>query len=83
MGEGRFNIILTGEIAPGADIEIVKQTLAKAFRAGEKEIDALFANTPKVIKRNAPAPICAATKKVLDFAGAGCQIVPAKKQPAP
>lgn len=78
MSENRFNIILTGEIAPGADIETVKQKLTKAFRASEQEIDALFDNTPKVIKQNAPKPICAATKKVLDFAGAVCQVVPYK-----
>lgn len=78
MGEDRFSVILTGELVPGADIETVKRKLAKAFRTSEQEINTLFDNTPKVIKQNAPRPICAATKKVLDFAGAACKVVPCK-----
>ncbi len=76
MENQQFKIIFKGEIAPGANIENVKQKLAKAFRADREKIDALFTGKPKVIKKNASRAVCEKTKKIFTYAGAVCEVVP-------
>lgn len=76
MENHQFKIIFKGEIAQDADIEIVKQKLAKAFRTDRKKIDALFTGKPKVIKKNASRAVCEKTQKIFTYAGAVCEVVP-------
>lgn len=46
-----FNIVFSGEVAEGWDVNTVKKNLAKLFKANHKVIATLFSGHPVVIKQ--------------------------------
>ncbi len=76
MEGNRYQVLFKGELLPEADIATVKQKLTRAFRADTKKIEALFTGETKIVKKNATRDICERTKRIFNYAGAVCEIVP-------
>ena len=51
--EGNFDVILTGELSPGQELETVIPRLAVMFKSSENGIQQLLARAPITIKKQA------------------------------
>ncbi|KSR41400.1 MULTISPECIES: DUF805 domain-containing protein [Pseudomonas aeruginosa group] len=54
MTDQRFKIVFSGELMPDAQLEAVKDNLARLFKSEPGKIDALFGGRPVVLKRELP-----------------------------
>ena len=52
MDIDRFNIVFTGELLKGLQIEVVKENFSKAFNISGMQLDALFQGKPVILKKN-------------------------------
>ncbi len=71
----KYQVLFYGEIAPGADLEEVKDNLAKAFKADRDQIEALFTGQKKVVKKNASRQAGLKIKRIFESAGAVCVVI--------
>ncbi|MFP4039295.1 MAG: TM2 domain-containing protein [Desulfosudaceae bacterium] len=71
----KYQVLFYGEISPGADIEQVKDNLAKAFKADRDQIEALFTGQKKVVKKNASRSAGLKIKRIFESAGAVCVVL--------
>ncbi len=69
MSYQTYDIIFSGQLLEGCDLEIARQQIAKIFRANEAQLDKLFSGNPVVIKSGADDET--ATKYRLAFRKAG------------
>lgn len=76
MSETRYNIVFSGELVPGADLQAVKQNLARAFRMEPARVDALFSGKPVTLKRDADQATAMKFRAVMKQAGAQCRMEP-------
>ena len=52
MDSDRFNIVFTGELLKGLQVEVVKENFSKAFKISGMQLDALFQGKPVILKKN-------------------------------
>ena len=52
MDTDRFNVVFTGKLIEGFQIEVVKENFANAFKVGGMQLDALFQGKAVILKKN-------------------------------
>ncbi len=75
MAEKFYQIVFSGEIQPDADLQTVKQKLAKVFNADDARLAYMFSGKPVVIKRRADEITMIKFRAAFQRAGAICKIV--------
>lgn len=71
----RYEIVFSGQILPGADLETVKANLAKLFQADAQRIALLFSGRRLVLKNNLDAAAADKYRTALERAGARIDVV--------
>ncbi|RJG14106.1 hypothetical protein D3879_13110 [Pseudomonas cavernicola] len=66
----RYEIAFSGQVVPGAQLELVKANLAKLFQADAQRIALLFSGRRLVIKNNLDAAAAEKYRATLERAGA-------------
>ncbi len=74
MSDDMYEVAFSGEIAEGADIEQVKQAVAKLFKADEAKLEQLFSGKRIVIKKNINLVTAQKYQTALNNARALCEI---------
>ncbi|MCU1717499.1 DUF805 domain-containing protein [Pseudomonas sp. 5P_3.1_Bac2] len=75
MSEARFKVLFSGELVPGAQLEVVQANLARLFKADPARIAALFSGKPVEIKRGLSEAQAEHYLKALHQAGANARKV--------
>lgn len=76
MEDKKYQVVFCGETLPGADVESVKENLAKAFKVDKNRIESLFSGGKKVVKKDASREVSEKTKKIFESAGALVSVIP-------
>lgn len=76
-----FDLVFRGEIAPGSDIEEVKQRVAASFNLDSVAADQLFSGSAVRLKRGVDSTTAERILQRLNDAGAIAKIVPSLSQP--
>jgi len=71
-----FNVVFSGEVLPGQDVEAVKQRLRKVMKTDAQAIERLFAGTPVVVRKAVDEATGQKFEKVFAAAGAVCNLEP-------
>ncbi|RIA31809.1 hypothetical protein DFO61_2537 [Ectopseudomonas oleovorans] len=71
----RYEIAFSGQLVPGAQLELVKANLAKLFQADAQRIAQLFSGRRIVIKNNLDAAGAEKYRATLERAGARVEVV--------
>lgn len=71
----RYEIAFSGQLVPGARLELVKANLAKLFQADEQRLALLFSGRRIVIKSNLDAAGAEKYRSTLERAGAQVEVV--------
>ena len=71
----RYEIAFSGQLVPGAQLELVKANLAKLFQADAQRIAQLFSGRRIVIKNNLDAAAAEKYRVTLERAGARVDVV--------
>ena len=71
----RYEIAFSGQLVPGAQLELVKANLAKLFQADEQRLALLFSGRRVVIKSNLDAAGAEKYRSTLERAGALIEVV--------
>jgi hypothetical protein len=74
MSDERYEIAFSGQIADGADLEQVKQNVARVFKADDQRLAQLFSGKRVLIKREVDALTMAKYRGAFEKAGAVCEI---------
>jgi len=74
MSDERYEIAFSGQIADGADLEQVKQNVARVFKADDQRLAQLFSGKRVMIKREVDALTMAKYRGAFEKAGAVCEI---------
>jgi len=82
MADPNYDIIFSGELAPGADPHAVRGRIRALFKLPDETLDKLFSGRPVAIKRHADAGTAARFHEVFLGAGALVQIRPAAQAEA-
>ncbi|AYC33839.1 hypothetical protein D3880_16390 [Pseudomonas cavernae] len=72
---GPYEIAFSGQLVPGAQLELVKANLAKLFQADAQRIDLLFSGRRIVIKNNLDGAAAEKYRSTLERAGARVEVV--------
>jgi len=72
---GVYEIVFTGELQPGAQLEVVKANLARLFQADEQRIALLFSGRRLVLKNNLDAAGAEKYRSSLERAGAYAYVI--------
>jgi hypothetical protein len=75
MTMARYEIAFSGQLVPGAQLELVKANLAKLFQADEQRLALLFSGRRVVIKSNLDAAGAEKYRSTLERAGALIEVV--------
>jgi len=75
MADKLYEIAFSGQIVDGANLETVKQTLAKIFKADEERLVQMFSGRRVLIKRQADEITMIKYRGAFQKAGAVCEIV--------
>src|SRR5437868_3900842 len=70
-----YEIVFAGEVIPGAQLQLVKNNLAKLFQADDQRIALLFSGRRLVLKSNLEAAAAEKYRATLERAGAKAQVV--------
>lgn len=70
MTEARFDIVFRGDIAPGTQLQQVKQNLMRLFKIDEAKVQGLFSGQVVVLKRDLDGEAVEKYQRVLLQAGA-------------
>ena len=71
----RYEIAFSGELVPGAQLEVVQANLAKLFQADTQRIAQLFSGRRVVIKNNLDEAAAEKYRSTLERAGARVEVV--------
>ena len=80
--EGNFDVILTGELSPGKELETVISRLASTFKSSEESIQQLLARAPVAIKKQVDSYTANKFRAAVERAGAVC-VLEAQQRPGP
>ena len=80
--EGNFDVILTGELSPGQELETVIPRLASMFKSSEKGIQQLLARAPVAIKKQVDSDTANKYRAAVERAGVVC-VLEAQQPPGP
>ncbi|MDE1165898.1 MAG: hypothetical protein PW845_11025 [Pseudomonas sp.] len=70
-----YEIVFAGELVPGAQLQLVKNNLAKLFQADDQRIALLFSGRRLVLKNNLDAAAAEKYRATLERAGARAWVV--------
>lgn len=76
----RYEIAFSGELVPGAQLEVVQANLAKLFQADAQRIAQLFSGRRVVIKNNLDEVAAEKYRSTLERAGARVEVVDTEPQ---
>lgn len=76
----RYEIAFSGELVPGAQLEVVQANLAKLFQADAQRIAQLFSGRRVVIKNNLDEAGAEKYRSTLERAGARVEVVDTEAQ---
>ena len=76
----RYEIAFSGELVPGAQLEVVQANLAKLFQADAQRIAQLFSGRRVVIKNNLDEAAAEKYRSTLERAGARVDVVDTEAQ---
>ncbi|SHK99585.1 hypothetical protein [Phytopseudomonas punonensis] len=71
----RYEIAFSGELVPGAQLEVVQANLAKLFQADAQRIALLFSGRRVVIKNNLDEAAAEKYRSTLERAGARVEVI--------
>lgn len=71
----RYEIAFSGELVPGAQLELVKANLARLFQADQQRIELLFSGRRIVIKQDLDEAAAEKYRSTLERAGALIEVV--------
>ena len=71
----RYEIAFSGELVPGAQLEVVQANLAKLFQADAQRIAQLFSGRRVVIKNNLDETAAEKYRSTLERAGARVEVI--------
>lgn len=77
----RFEVVFSGQLMPGADLEIVKLGMTRLFQADEQRIAALFSGRRIIIKSNLDAAAAEKYRISLERVGARVEINALAQEP--
>lgn len=80
MGDDTYNLVFSGDIAPGNTCEQVKDSLTSHFRMGSRQLDDLFAHTPFLLKHEVDYATALKHQILFEWAGLLSRIEPVSKQ---
>lgn len=80
-GPGKYKMVFSGTAAPGADIQSVREHLARLFRVPVNETNCLFTGNFAVLKTNLTIDESGFFKANLEKTGAMCQLLDADAVP--
>lgn len=72
----RYNVVFSGEIAPGRELDAVKANVAALYKTPVEKCAHLFSGRPVTIKGDLDAPTAQKYKTAFEKTGAVCRIVP-------
>jgi hypothetical protein len=75
MTMARYEIAFSGQLVPGARLDLVKANLAKLFQADEQRLALLFSGRRVVIKSNLDAAGAEKYRSTLERAGALVEVI--------
>lgn len=76
----RYEIAFSGELVPGAQLEVVQANLAKLFQADAQRIAQLFSGRRVVIKNNLDEAAAEKYRSTLERAGARVEVIDTEAQ---
>lgn len=79
-----YEIVFSGQLVPGAQLELVQSNLGKLFQADEQRLALLFSGRRLVLKNNLDAAAAEKYRSTLERAGAVAEVVamPGEVEPA-
>ncbi len=75
MSDKIFEIAFSGQIADGADLQVVKQKIAKIFKADEDRLAQMFSGRRVLIKRQVDEITMVKYRGAFQKAGAICEVI--------
>ena len=79
--DGRFHVVLTGDLLGGADTGRVTANLARLFKMPEDKARQLLAGGPRVVKKDVDEATARKFQVALRQAGARCELKPVSPPP--
>lgn len=76
MSDTTYSVICSGEIAPGQDVETVKQRIAIFFKISVNQCNSLFTGGDIIVKQDVDCQTAERYKEIFEQAGAICYIKP-------
>lgn len=74
MTERSYDVMFSGELAPGADPALVRQRLAALFRIDAAAVERLFTGAPLVIRKAVEEGVAMRYRQAIRQAGAVCTL---------
>jgi hypothetical protein len=74
MDNKKYNVVITGKVIDGYDLESVKRNVAEKFKIPDKNIDRMFSGRPFVVKKNVDWNTARKYHGILKSAGAECKM---------
>jgi len=71
-----FNVTFEGKVAPGKELETVKQAMMDLLKVDSRGIERMFSGRPILLKTGVNAGTAARYRKALEAAGAVCKVEP-------
>lgn len=83
MSEARYNVVVSGSVLDGFELEQVKAEFAKLFSLAETKAEQIFSSGNVVIKRNVAESSANKLIKALAAIGAAAHLLPCMEQKVP
>ncbi|MGD8743723.1 MAG: hypothetical protein PVH46_09890 [Granulosicoccaceae bacterium] len=81
MTTEHYHVVFSGKILEYADLNMVKQNVARVFKQPVEKIEPLFSGKPVTLKKNIDAVTAEKYRLAMQRAGALCDIIPASATP--
>lgn len=81
--DNKFNLVVKGELVPGASRDAVRKNLAKLFKLPEEKAALLLAEHPRVIRRDMDQATAMKWRAALQRAGLKSSLQPSQPQAQP
>jgi hypothetical protein len=82
MSEEKFQIVVNGSLTEGAELEQVKQNIAKLFKTSLEKVEPMFAGRKLAVKKNLDRETAQKYKAAIIKAGLAAAIAPMAGAPA-
>ena len=82
MQQSVYRVVFRGTVAPGYEVEQVKENMVRLFRVDKAQVERYFTGSPVVIKDNLDHETAVKYKEALEGAGALCSVEPVTPRPA-